>query len=244
MSIYKKYLAKDTRPHDLRETMDLCERLLGQSGANIEDLTCVLVVYGYKIVESRELSKISDFDFKADELLCHLSSMIGKGSDFSGVRTDFDHLYISLLTVMWHVDIFSKRDPSETFNKLLFFAKGNDKFALTTSQNIARGLLVYGYVKFLNNDFDGLEDLVKSLTRYLDKCFSKMSSAGFTRSTFLGDFLQAIKMLQSLYAGMDWIDPGARNLDSLWSVKAISRLAPRVKSEEFLLDLAGYLESF
>ncbi|CAM3611496.1 hypothetical protein [Halomonas lysinitropha] len=240
MNLYDEFLAISVRPNDPRKVISLCEEIMDKNDLPLNELVCVLVVRIYKSIEVREGSCSELLADEVSYVVSELVSRLNRNAAL-GVRTDCNHLYISLLTAKWHLDIFRRGCPRSTFDDLMKFIDIDQKRSVATSQNLSRGALVYSYRLFIEGDFSKFEELSVKLKNYLVDCFGNLGAFPY-KSTYVGDFVWSVKMLQCMYAGLEFLESDEGKRNKIWSADYISAIAPRVKSDSFKLDMIRFFD--
>lgn len=229
------------RPCSYSELRSVADRIT-KSSEHVEERIHTAVVWAYKAVESLEESD-ADYvygllsGFRED-----LADSLFRSGRVLPVRKDPEQLYLSVSTVLWHIDILLGRCAKKHLESFVGFMRRDVKLSLTYSQNIGRAALVLCYVRFREGDEQGFADCSQAVFQYANRLSRNFSSGSALSSTAIGDYMKFAGVMQCISAGREWLE-GLRHRDSLWSSGAVVKRASRVGVEEFNTRFVAFLDA-
>lgn len=246
--LYKEYIFTESRRPKERDVISgYALYILLDNDLDCRVRSSSYVVLCYKCIEEDQRTILREVYDWFDKLESEVFRNIDLSSQFLGIREDYRQIYISLLTVRWHVEIILGVSPLNTLKKIEEFSvsisvRGN---SITLTQNIGRGLLLYAFYFFAKNDFISSKIIIDKLWNYFCSSIRLMLSSNIPGSSHFGDFLKLVSYVQQSAAGAEWIT-GERLRKEFWSKGKIMNAVPRVKLEPshyFNLNLSRFLDS-
>lgn len=187
------------------------------------------VVFSYKCIEENQVKALEESFFLMHDLESMVFKKIDFSKDFEGVRDDLRQIYLSLLTVRWHAEIFLGIDPLGTLEKVVEFSElvVSSRNFITLSQNVGRAALVYAYILFLQERFEKSKQVVDALWLFYCDSVKSLEGLKIPSSSHFGDLHRLGVIFQSAAAGYEWMRE-ERKRENLWCEKKVMQLSSRV----------------
>ncbi|GEM_PF-2964962 len=234
LKLYKNFLFSENRRFEEKiKTASLGLLLSRDETLPATYRAASFVIFCYKSIEEDQRAVLVEVFNCFTEFELILQNNLDYNVAFSGIRDDCRQVYLSLLTVKWHVEILIGSSPAKTFDRVLDFservsaAQGN----ITLTQNIGRALLLYSYFLFFHGRERESRYVIGRLWHYFCSSMDSISKGSMPSSSHVGDFCKLSEYIQCAAAGIEWMDD-TRKRNNLWGKRKILGAVVRVKAED------------
>ncbi|MDV2857237.1 hypothetical protein [Oceanimonas sp. CAM02] len=233
------------RPESSSEIIRMARCFSDSVSLSSERKASACVVGVYKCIESDCFEELKVFHSKLRENYRVVREKALSGEVVHGIRDDPKQVLISIVTAVWHAEIYLGLSPFDGIRSLKNDVEKFDSLKPSYTQNVARLIAFSAFSDFSRGNVSESINNIQWLERFFYRSVIDARNISRIGSSHYGDLLKCIALLQVCVAGREWIE-GKRKRENLWGEKKLLMLCPRVKKgvskkfdKRFLASLSG-----
>lgn len=223
-----------TRPKSKKDQLELARKFLSSQNLEFVLRASSLVVCIYKSIEvdERDVALVLRGVVKDYIKIFEEESVLAVPE--AGLRGIPHHVFLSVLTAAWHLDLFLGESPWVNFGKVKKIIKEGE-VTLSTSLNCAKAINFFAYRLYASGDFSGSGGLCMLCNDVFKRAVSSIDVEVVSPAQSR-DLFHVLNSLRSCAVGYNLLKGSARPVtavdEKLWTVDAVASNSSRIKDAD------------